>query len=125
MNDDTGRPVKPHRSGGGLPQPPAESPLPNYTREKDLIDPLKNLAFSLHRRTDERAADLIDAAIEQICTTRQIAELFLTGPEGQKLVISSELEARPDNSFCFTVTDPKSARRWGIVAGITELVPNG
>lgn len=92
--------------------------------EKDLIDPLKNLAFSLHRRTDERAADLIDAAIEQICTTRQIAELFLTGPEGQKLVISSELEVRPDNSFCFTVTDPSSARRWGIVAGITELVPN-
>ena len=89
-----------------------------------MVSSLKALAFSLHRRTDERAADLIDAAVEQICTTRQIAELFLTGPEGQKLVISSELETRPDNSFCFTVTDPKSARRWGIVAGITELVPN-
>lgn len=90
----------------------------------DIVKPLKALAFSLHRRADERAADLIDAAVEQICTTRQIAELFLTGPEGQRLVISSELEMQHDNSFRFTVTEPASQRRWGVVAGITELVPN-
>lgn len=37
MNDDTGRPVKPHRSGGGLRQTPAEIPLPNYTRDRCAV----------------------------------------------------------------------------------------
>ena len=34
MSEDTGRPVKPHRSGSGIQQSTAEIPLPNYTREK-------------------------------------------------------------------------------------------
>lgn len=52
-----------------------------------------------------------------------LRQLFLTGPNGESLVVSSEVEAQTDGSFRFTVTDPVTKRRMGIVAGITELRP--
>lgn len=57
---------------------------------------------------------------KSVSTLRQ---LFLTGPNGERLVVSNEAEGQTDGSFRLTVTDPVTKRRWGIVAGITELRP--
>ena len=51
----------------------------------------------------------------------QLAALFLTGPDGESLCISSPLSNDVDGSFRFTVTHAPTGNRWGIVAGITQL----
>ena len=55
----------------------------------------------------------------------QIASLILTDPDGGNMRISSAMEmAAGDNSMRFTVTNPETGHRYGVVIGITELTPD-
>lgn len=53
-----------------------------------------------------------------------LTEMLLTSPRtGKPLTISSELQKQTDNSLRFTATSEDGAERWGVVFGVTELVP--
>jgi len=62
---------------------------------------------------------------DKMTDLEQLEALFLTGPDGEALCISSDLISEQgfgeDARFRFTVTHAPTGHRWGIVADITEL----
>jgi hypothetical protein len=51
----------------------------------------------------------------------QVAGLILSDPDGGEMRVSSDLTIEHDGAMRFTVTNPKTGRRFGIYLGITEL----
>lgn len=52
---------------------------------------------------------------------KQVADLILSDPDGGRMVISSELRHEADGAMRFTVTNPKTGRRFGVYLGLAEL----